>query len=44
MDNKIRKEDEELLKEYQSQIAQDDRHEYTVYGVDTHSDHSDCCC
>lgn len=44
MDNKKQREDEALLKEYQAQTSEGDKHDYTIYGVDTHSDHSDCCC
>lgn len=43
MNNKPQREDEALLKEYQAQVMQDDKHDYSVYAVD-HSDHSDSCC
>lgn len=43
MDKNIRKEEIDLLEEYKAQVAQDDKHDYSVYAVD-HSDHSDSCC
>lgn len=40
---KIKNEEAALLEEYQAQTVQDDKHEYSVYGVDSHSDDG-CCC
>ena len=40
---KITREEAALLEEYQAQTCHDDKHEYSVYGVDSHSD-SGCCC